>query len=84
MSAITVRNIPPKLLAAIRQRADADGLSVEKTVFRMLGESAAQRKRVRELHYDLDHLAGIWSEEEAAAFEAALIEQRRVDSEQWT
>ncbi len=29
-----------------------------------------------ELSDDLDHLAGTWSEEEAAAFEAALLEQR--------
>jgi hypothetical protein len=32
---------------------------------------------------DLDHLAGTWLEEEAAAFEAALIEQRTVDPELW-
>jgi hypothetical protein len=37
----------------------------------------------RELHYDLDHLAGTWSEEEAEAFDAALAEQRRVDPEIW-
>jgi hypothetical protein len=30
-----------------------------------------------ELHHDLDHLAGTWSEEEAATFEDALLEQRR-------
>jgi hypothetical protein len=36
---------------------------------------------MRELHGDLDHLAGTWSAEEGAAFEAALAEQRRVDPE---
>ena len=36
------------------------------------------------LHDDLDHLAGTWSEEEAAAFEAALLEQRApFDAEAW-
>lgn len=84
MFAITARNIPPRLMAAIRQRADASGLSLNKTVLRMLEEAAGQRKRVRELHPDLDHLAGSWSEEEAAAFETALNEHRRVDSEHWT
>src|SRR5258708_16887416 len=34
-----------------------------------------------DLHDDLDHLAGTWSDKEAAAFEAALVEQRRIDPE---
>jgi hypothetical protein len=83
MTAITLRNIPPKLQEAIRRRAGMDGLSLNKTVIRMLEEAAGQRTTGRELHHDLDHLAGTWSDEEAAAFESALIEQRRVDPELW-
>lgn len=47
------------------------------------GEGYRALKRARELHYDLDHLAGTWSEEEAAAFDTALAEQRRIDPELW-
>lgn len=84
MTAITLRNIPLKLQEAIQQRAGADGLSLNKTVLRMLEEAAGQRTSGRqELHHDLDHLAGTWSEEEAETFEAALAEQRRVDPELW-
>lgn len=84
MTAITLRNIPPKVQEAIRRRAGADGLSLNKAVIRMLEEAAGQRTTARrELHHDLDHLAGTWSDEEAAAFDAALIEQRRVDPELW-
>lgn len=83
MTAITLRNIPPKLQEVIRKRAGADGLSLNKTVLRMLEEAAGQRSVSRELHHDLDHLAGTWSEDEAAAFEATLIEQRAVDPELW-
>jgi len=36
-----------------------------------------------ELHHDLDHLAGTWSDEEAAEFDAALAEQRKIDPELW-
>jgi plasmid stability protein len=82
MTAITLRNIPLKLQEAIRQRAGKDGLSLNKTVLRMLEEAASQRAG-RELHHDLDHLAGTWSAEEAAAFEAALAEQRRIDPGLW-
>ena len=83
MTAITLRNIPPEIQKAIRKRAGADGLSLNKTVLRMLEEASGRRKARRELNDDLDHLAGSWSEEEAAAFEAALLEQRKVDPEQW-
>lgn len=83
MTAITLRNIPPKLQEVIRQRAGADGLSLNKAVLRMLEEAAGQRTTGRELHHDLDHLAGTWSAQEAEAFEAALAEQRRIDPELW-
>lgn len=78
MTAITLRNIPPKLQEVIQRRADSDGLSLNRTVIRLLEEAVGQRTTTgRELHHDLDHLAGTWSDEEAAAFESALAEQRR-------
>lgn len=83
MTAITLRNIPPKLEEAIRKRAGENGLSLNKAVLRMLEEASGRRPPARELHHDLDHLAGVWSAEEAAAFDAALLEQRRVDPEAW-
>ena len=82
MAAITLRNLSPKLQELIRRRADAEGLSLNKTVLRMLEEVAGQRPR-QQLHHDLDHLAGRWSEEESAAFEVALAEQRRIDPDLW-
>ena len=36
-----------------------------------------------ELQHDLDRLAGTWTDEEAAAFDARLVEQRKVDPEMW-
>lgn len=33
------------------------------------------------LHDDLDHLAGNWTDEEAAEFDAALAEQRKIEPE---
>ena len=83
MSGITLRNIPPKLQELIRKRASKDGLSLNKAVLRMLEEASGQRRPARELYHDLDDLAGTWSDDEAAAFDAALLAQRRVDPEAW-
>lgn len=78
---ITLRNIPLKLQEVLRRRADTEGLSLDETVIRMLEEATGQHDAVaRHPHDDLDHLAGTWSEEEAAAFEAALLEQRIVET----
>ena len=84
MTAITLRNIPLKLQEAIRKRAGKEGLSLNRTVLRMLEEAFGERTTSRvELHHDLDHLAGTWSDQEATDFETALAKQRRIDPELW-
>ena len=83
MNAITLRNIPREIQEAIQRRARDEGLSFNKTVLRMLEEALGLRRGSRALHHDLDHLAGTWSQEEAAEFDAALAEQRRIDPELW-
>lgn len=64
------------LAETLRERLEP---SVGKPVLRMLEEAAGQRSVQREVHNDLDYLAGTWSEEEAAAFEVALAEQRKIN-----
>lgn len=44
-------------------------------IFRRL-VAGQQRLSSKPLHYDLDHLAGTWSDAEATAFEASLAQQR--------
>jgi hypothetical protein len=85
MIAITLRNIPLKLQEVIRTRARKDGLSPDLAVLRMLEEAAGQQPAIREPASvdDLDALAGTWSREEAAAFDAALTAQRQVDPDLW-
>ncbi len=83
MNAITLRDIPPKVQAAIRQRADAEGLSLDRAVLRLLEETTGRPSSSRALHHDIDHLAGTWSAEEADVFDRALAEQRGIDREIW-
>lgn len=84
MKIITLRNLPPHLVRAIRLRAREQGLSLNKTVICMLGEGLGGPKRKgRRLYHDLDHLFGTWTPEEAAAFEADLKKQRKIDPEPW-
>ena len=41
----------------------------------------AREKKKKVLHHDLDHLAGLWSREESAAFDKYLGIQRKVDED---
>ena len=84
MNAITVRNLPPAVARAVKEKARKEKLSLNKAIVRLLeeatGAGAGKRKVV---HHDLDHLAGTWSEAEYEEFMAALREQRQIDPEMW-
>jgi hypothetical protein len=84
MSAITVRNLPPAVAKAVREKARKEKLSLNKAVVRLLEEATGAEKGERHVvHHDLDHLAGTWSESEYREFMEALGEQRQVDPEMW-
>ncbi len=84
MKAITLRNIPPNLSRRIERKAKEKGSSMNRTVIQILEDAlGTSKKRAAELHHDLDHLAGSWSEDEAAEFNEDLAAQRRIDPELW-
>ena len=83
MSAITVRNLPPAVAKAVRDRARKEGLSLNRAIVRLLEEATGERGGKKLIHHELDHLAGTWSEKEYRQFTTALREQRQIDPEMW-
>jgi plasmid stability protein len=84
MKALTLRNLPPSLDRAIRQRAKKKGMSVNKAVISLLQDHLGEAEtRPVPRYHDLDGLAGSWSKQEAAAFETILAKQRAIDPEMW-
>lgn len=84
MMQLTVRDVDERLSSALKQEAAARGLSVNRLVLQLLRESVGlSSSREPTLFTDLDHLAGSWSDEEAAEFERQLAGQRAVDDELW-
>lgn len=81
MKAITLRDIPPKLAKRIRSRAKAEKLSLNKTVIKMLGETAEPPPG--KIGNRLDEFFGTWTAEEADAFDRHLAEIRTIDPEMW-
>ena len=85
MKAITLRNLPPDVARTVQQRAKQKKTSVNKAVIELLEESVGgkEKKKSPIRYHDLDHLAGTWTKEEAAAFEVLIAEQRTIDPEFW-
>ncbi len=84
--AITVRNLPPEVTKAIRDRARRKGWSVNRAVTELLveatGSSESQKKPSR-LHHDLDKYFGVWSKKEREAFDEELSAQRVIEPDIW-
>jgi hypothetical protein len=84
MGAITLRNLPPAVAKAVRDKARREKLSLNKAVARLLeeatGGSTGQKKVV---HHDLDKFFGTWTKREADAFDASLHDQRQIEPEMW-
>lgn len=86
MKALTVRDIPPEVARQLAERARARGASASRTIVKILEEyfrGGRDEQRNDLLHHDLDDLAGSWSAEQAAAFDASLREQRTIESDVW-
>jgi plasmid stability protein len=59
MGAITIRNLPPGVARAVRERAKREHLSLNKTVVKLLEEATGMSSNVRPTsHEDLDHFFG--------------------------
>ncbi len=86
MKQITIRSIPDAVKKTVRKEAEKKGVSLNKAIIALLeravGTTGPEKKK-RVLYHDLDHLAGLWSREEAASFDKSLKAQRKVDAELW-
>lgn len=81
---LTIRNAPPRVAAAIRQRARAQRVSLNRAVIGLIEEHLAESDApTAACFHDLDELAGTWSAEEAREFDRFLGRQRKVDRELW-
>ena len=76
---ISLRNLPKDVEKAILEISHRDGISLNKATIRLL--EAQLRKPAK--NSDFEEFSGTWSSAEADAFDAALVEMRRVDPADW-
>lgn len=84
MKSITIHNIDEPLAELIKSKARSEGLSINKTVKKLLEESLGVKHREKaENLSDFEEFCGIWSDSELAEFENATKDMRKVNREDW-
>lgn len=85
MSNVSVRGIDPETLASLKVRARREGISVNALILRLIdqGLGKVQRKSLAHRYDDLDSLAGAWSADDAAEFQAATAPFSEVEPGLW-
>jgi hypothetical protein len=79
---VTLRDLPPQVERALAERAAREGLSLNRTVIRMLEESLGLTAKPLQ-NRDFDAFPGAWSAAQADEFDQNLAEQSQIDWELW-
>ena len=82
MAQLTLRGVPDEVQSELKRRALSEGLSMNRLAVKILREGL-ERGAARGLNErrDLSAFVGIWSEEEADAFDEVLADIRQFEGE---
>jgi hypothetical protein len=84
MKSITIHGIDDPLAELINSKAQSEGLSINKTVKKLLEESLGVKPRNKAINRsDFEEFCGIWSESDRTEFEDKTKDLRNVDNEDW-
>jgi hypothetical protein len=85
MNQITLRGIPAEVEELVRGEAKARGVSLNKAFISLLSRVSALPNKAKpgRRHKELDRFCGLWSAEEADAFDQLAGEQRGIDGDLW-
>ncbi len=79
---LTVRNVPPKVVAAIRAECRRRGKSLNQTVIDLLAAATGIGEQPMDQN-GLQKLAGTWNDEDFTEFEQSQQAVRKIDPELW-
>jgi hypothetical protein len=84
MKSITIHGLEDPLDTLIRDKARRQGLSLNKTIKKLLAESLGlDPLGVKDHRESFQDLCGVWTREEADNFNRRTAELRTVDPEDW-
>lgn len=82
---ITIPALDSTTMALLKEEAERQGIGVETVILQFLhrGLESARKNHSDQSFYELDALAGTWSEEETSEFLNGIADLDRVDQELW-
>jgi ribosomal protein S24E len=85
MKAITIRGIDSSVSKKLKQVAKNEKKSVNQLVLDMIKQNIGMQKRKKytKKYNDLDHLFGIWTDDEFNKIQGVIDSQRKIDRELW-
>lgn len=84
MKSITIHGIDEDLEKLIKYRARLEGLSVNKSLKKILEEALGVKPGGKDSHRgDFEEFCGIWQDEELSEFENSTKELRQIDPGDW-
>ena len=84
MKSITIHGIDDPLAELIKSRAQTEGLSINKTVKKLLEESLGVKPRTKGINReDFEEFCGIWSNSDLVKFEEDTKDLRNINDEDW-
>jgi plasmid stability protein len=81
-SHLTIRNVPPRVAAALKAESRRKGQSLNQTTIDLLSAATGVGQQAP-MTNGLEKLAGTWSRAQFDQFEAAVADMSRVDPEMW-
>lgn len=81
MKSITVHGLDDPLDRLIREKADREGVSLNKTIKKLLRDSLGLSRQHKK--HDFSAFCGIWSKKEYEEFERSVKDFERIDREDW-
>ena len=84
MKSITIHGIDDQLAELIKSKAESEGLSVNKTVKKLLETSLGVRPQIEKKNWnDFKEFCGLWTKADLDEFEENTIDLREVDKGDW-
>jgi hypothetical protein len=81
-SHLTIRNVPPRVAAALKAESTRRGQSLNQTTINLLSAATGVGQHAP-MTNGLEKLAGTWTQAQFDEFEAAVADMSRVDPEMW-
>ena len=84
MKSITIHGLDEDLAALIKETAKLEGLSLNKTIKKLLEESLGIKIKNEKLHRgDFEEFCGLWSQTDLVKFNEQVSDFDKVEDEDW-